>query len=232
MAAIEILKCGPDTNVSELEEFLGRVEKLFREKLNGKYATVKETKHGVTFSRLDDDSIRGNTKCDCVRLQARIPCTPTECKELLLNYDERKKWDDGLVDRSRSDVHLWHEQGINVVHTLSAGAAGGIIKAREFLDMGKTVEESDGGWTHWASSVSFATVPTQRGLVRGSNFPCGLTFRPASDGTECDVTYVIHSNIGGWVPTRLVNSTIAGVLPGLIDKLIEHVRVEKGLTKQ
>lgn len=59
-------------------------------------------------------------------------------------------------------------------------------------------------------------------LVLGFNFATGLECTPTADGTGCELVYMVHSDIGGWVPTALVNKSIGGALTEVVTKLIAY----------
>lgn len=81
--------------------------------------------------------------------------------------------------------------------------AGGIIKGREFLDLGKTVEEN-GGWTHWVCWVGhiykFRRVSFWKESLSSLcmfNFIQSLDFK-GSDGDPPPPVWAQHLRPGLW----------------------------------
>lgn len=95
-------------------------------------------------------------------VQATVPCSPTRCRNELLNYKLRRVWDTvTLTDVSDSSVRVWHgglDNGINLGRTVSKSAAGGAISGREFIDLGRT-RAVGAGWLHVAQSVESPDHP-------------------------------------------------------------------------
>eukprot|EP00729_Bicosta_minor_P025123 gene25123-34745_t len=89
------------TSRADCIAWLQKVDGLYSAKVSGEYKGHKES-NGVTYSKLADSSLRGKTKVECVKLTARIPCTPARCKHIFLEYTERMKWDKtSLADGSQ-----------------------------------------------------------------------------------------------------------------------------------
>lgn len=69
--------------------------------------------------------------------------------------------------------------------------------------------------------------PETPGIVRGFNTPSGWVFEPVpqADGSvHTRVHYHIHSDLKGWLPAALVNSSIAGSLVNFFNDLTASMR--------
>ena len=148
------------------------------------------------------------------------------------------------------------KETMQVIRTLSNQAMGGLISPREFVDLGLTQHREDGSILHIAQSIDHPDFKPTKGFVRGVNFACGMIYAPvrrnsAGDDSNGDkraegdestkgegagegegevvgthVTYVIHSDVGGWLPASLVFKGTTSTMWGILQQL--HTLLENG----
>jgi len=140
----------------------------------------------------------------------RMPFHPAVTAQFLSDGAGRLRWDPNVsrldtlpvADTPRGRVHLLHSQT----------KAVGPIASRDFVDVVAVVRTPSGGYANGGGSVTDARLPEQRGVVRGWNSGGGgWTFEPVeADAGLCTVTYVIHSDLKGWLPSLIINNAIVG----------------------
>lgn len=144
-----------------------------------------------------------------------MPFHPAVTAQFLSDGVGRLRWDPAVsrldcipvADTPRGRVHLLHSQT----------KAVGPISSRDFVDVVAVVRTPSGGYANGGGSVTDPRLPEQRGVVRGWNSGGGgWTFEPVEEaggadaGPRCRVTYVIHSDLKGWLPALIINSAITG----------------------
>lgn len=146
-------------------------------------------------------------KATCV-----LPHTPKAVSEFLQDTQNRLTWDANV---SRLDTTLIEEGPKGKVLILhSQTKAVGPISARDFVDVVAIRELADGCFVNGGASVLDGRFPEQKGVVRGWNSAGGgwhFAPTPGQDGSvHCTVTYVIHSDLKGYLPAFVINSALTG----------------------
>ncbi|CAH1796623.1 unnamed protein product [Owenia fusiformis] len=109
----------------------------------------------------------------------------------------------------------------SVVRTVTHSAAKGLISSRDFVDVTVTVEADDYVATI-AQSVTHSNCPEESGVVRGTNHPCGLICRPEGDKTK--LIHFCQADIGGMLPTSLVESALPSNIVSFYESLREALK--------
>jgi hypothetical protein len=101
-------------------------------------------------------------------------------------------------------------------------ALGGVISAREFVDLmdfevesAKRVMMWSGGADHFAPHNS----PSE-GRILGKNFPGGISVQEQENG-DAQVEMMFHSVVNGWLPHSVVSKAMPGTMVTLAKNLRE-----------
>ena len=104
-----------------------------------------------------------------------------------------------------------------------------VVSARDFCNLQIKRDVPDGTIVSVAYSMPHEACPEEAGYVRGDVLPGSawhLAPVPAADGSggvHSRLTYVIFSDIKGWVPHFAINAAVAETFGTYYSKLREHV---------
>ncbi|EGD80382.1 hypothetical protein PTSG_10634 [Salpingoeca rosetta] len=237
-----------DISWAVAEEALADTRNKFHAKRTAQgYQTVKDdgVVHMERLAKRELKAAGVEHKVECIRLTTVVDIPPSEATRLLNDYEVRKTWEDTLTKESRSDVVVLERdnQTVQVIRTLSNAALGGLISPREFIDLAWTEVQDDGSILHFAQSIDHPDFPHTKGFVRGVNFPCGMLYEPVpasndddddngGDGegdkhTRTKLTYIIHSDVGGWLPASLVFKGTTTTMWTILQSLHAHIRARQ-----
>ncbi|EDQ91343.1 uncharacterized protein MONBRDRAFT_23640 [Monosiga brevicollis MX1] len=181
------------------------------------YTTVKQNDQ-FHLQRLDRGALKAlglKAQADCLRLSGTFQAPPARVHQLLNDYTVRAQWDKAVHPDSDSNI-LTHtvapQKSRQVLRTLTNAVMGGLITAREFIDCAQTQHLDGGLIQHLAASVTVDQFPITKSAVRGTNFPCGMIYTPGDDGQSTHLEYIIHSDIGGWLPQSVVSKGTTNAL--------------------
>ena len=145
-----------------------------------------------------------------------VPFAPAVVAAFMGDGARRLQWDPNVARLDSLPVEHPPPRGrVYLLH--SQTKAVGPISSRDFVDVVAVVELPGGAHANGGGSVVDARLPEQRGIVRGWNSAGGgWTFVPIAPAAgaaaprrvETRVTYVIHSDLKGWLPALVVNSAI------------------------
>lgn len=146
------------------------------------------------------------------RAVTRLACSPKFFCDSCIDPTERKKWDTAVGGHTIVKSHAECD-GVTTIWRLVVNGAFG-VSPRDFVDIG-TVEVDDMGhvWSY-GRSLQADDIDTAS-CVRGANLPgSGWHVRPVKDeltgATHCDCTYVVLTDLKGWLPSSIVNMAMTG----------------------
>lgn len=116
---------------------------------------------------------------------------------------------------------------IDIEAYISLPHLGGLVKPRYFIEARLTRFEEDGrilSAVHFIDPAAsyagecchpdFDALAKKQKLTAAKNLPgCGIAFMPNEDG--CKFFMVMHTELGGWLPSGPVNSESGGILAGM-----------------
>tara|TARA_Y100000780_G_C13625017_1_gene394140 strand:- start:227 stop:916 length:690 start_codon:yes stop_codon:yes gene_type:complete len=167
------------------------------------------------------------------RAVTRLPCSASFFRDSCIAMDERLKWDTAVANYTEllgpgkcgANTTVWH---------LAVNGAFGVA-GRDFVDFGVVEADSDG--TVWSYGQSVQAEDVQSGdCVRGVNYPgSGWRVRPiksGSDSFECECSYVVLSDLKGWLPSAIVRMAMSGQFADFFRLARAHIekRLEGGAT--
>ena len=165
----------------------------------------------------------------------------------LMDMPKRVSWDKSIKSAKthstydlamEKDVKLKKETGSHVTYELSeyttASAAGGLVSPRWFLDARKFLTTKDGTASCFTVDASASgLVEPQSGHVVAKNYNGGASrirrIKTLEDGFEIwQSDSVAHCNIGGWLPTSIVNRETGGAMAGTYESMLLKLVESKG----
>lgn len=157
----------------------------------------------------------------------------------LMDMPKRVSWDKSIKSAKthstykstlKKDVALLKEEGTQVTYELSeyttASAAGGLVSPRWFLDARKFTTTKDGTASCFTVDASGSSlVDPESGHVIAKNYNGGASriqrIEILEDGFEIwQSDSIAHCNIGGWLPTAIVNRETGGAMAGTYESML------------
>eukprot|EP01118_Nematostelium_gracile_P019228 TRINITY_DN883_c0_g1_i1.p1 TRINITY_DN883_c0_g1~~TRINITY_DN883_c0_g1_i1.p1 ORF type:complete len:214 (+),score=67.24 TRINITY_DN883_c0_g1_i1:33-674(+) len=163
-----------------------------------------KSKDGVVVKKTE----KKGTDIPAFKAVGNIKTTPTQFFEEVLNNSHRRRewnpsWDHANV------LDKYEQDGIHfeLYQDAVQGALGGLIGARDFVEI-RNYEERNGGYLFFFTSTTDDRAPPREGYIRGTLFASGYLVEPV--GNEIRVTWITHTDIGGKVPTWMVSKGMTG----------------------
>lgn len=131
--------------------------------------------------------------------------TPERIMEGLKDFSWRLKWDPNLVEAKV--LHYAGPCEPDVVMYRTRPAAGGMISSREFVDARLQIREADDiihMVTRWDQKLGLSC-----NVQRAFNVPGVKSHICREADGAIRMTSFGHSDIGGWIPTQVLNATVA-----------------------
>ncbi|KAL1132613.1 hypothetical protein AAG570_010565 [Ranatra chinensis] len=99
---------------------------------------------------------------------------------------------------------------------------GGIIKGRDFVLLRHWEEKYD--HTIIANiSVSCPWAPHNKKCIRGENGPGCWAIRNCAQDGKCELTWLLNTDIKGWLPEQVVYTSSVNVMLNYISLLRKHL---------
>ena len=134
-----------------------------------------------------------------VRAKGIIPASPEAIFALVSDLDRKKQWDPMFVE-GRVVKEFSPEVKVNYQRFYAPWP----VSHRDFVFMSVLRREPDGTIVFAGSSIDIPSLPDVSGLVRGEMVRGGFILRPHGEG-ETRVTYIVHVDPRGMLPTMIVN---------------------------
>eukprot|EP01065_Artemidia_motanka_P044026 TRINITY_DN6205_c0_g1_i1.p1 TRINITY_DN6205_c0_g1~~TRINITY_DN6205_c0_g1_i1.p1 ORF type:complete len:257 (+),score=73.72 TRINITY_DN6205_c0_g1_i1:87-773(+) len=162
-----------------------------------------------------ESSVVPGSSSRCFRASIELQCRKADdcarrIMDLVTDYAKRPEWDKGIASGTVDEQYSGGEEVVSV------STAGSTISPRWWRDCRRRSTTPDGGVHNYTCAwEDGAKAPS--GLVKGVNHPGGgsavvrCPTRAADPDKDCwKVVMVGHSDIGGWVPTAVVNAASSG----------------------
>ncbi|XP_033097014.1 stAR-related lipid transfer protein 5-like isoform X2 [Anneissia japonica] len=156
----------------------------------------------------------------------RAECTIEAPPEKIINFllpcpkGQRGKWDKSVKE---SSIVENINEDLLVSRTATHSAAMGLISSREFCDLILIKKYAGGILSTNSKSISHSDCPPRDGCVRGFNHPGGTFCIPQSDGST-KVVNIVQTELGGMLPTSLVESAVPSSLINFFVDLEQAVK--------
>ena len=190
------------------------------------------------------------TKAARFKIRTIVHASPDLLSDAANTFPMRLEWDKGMesgeVLRSFTEGDSAVQEGeIKVLTYKTAPAVGGSISSRDFFDirwispikkdgsrMFVTYKLKDIGKNPRDKEV-LGWAPPKNGVIRGENLEAVQYLdvkTPGIPGVEpahTQFTMVSCSEIGGWLPTSVINSACSGSLVDMVEGITDFVEVEE-----
>ncbi|XP_033618913.1 stAR-related lipid transfer protein 3 [Fukomys damarensis] len=190
-----------------VEQILAQEEDWTLEKKN-EYGdavyTVEVPYHGKTFI-----------------LKTFLPC-PAELvyQEVILQPERMVLWNKTVT---ACQVLQRIEDSTVVSYDVSAGAAGGVVSPRDFVNVRRIERRRDRYLSSGIATTHCAKPPTHR-YVRGENGPGGfVVLKSASNPSVCTFVWILNTDLKGHLPRYLIHQSLAATMLEFTFHLRQHV---------
>lgn len=141
-------------------------------------------------------------------------CPPEVMYDMLHDPVYRVQWDESRVDSYKvTQLNANNEIGVYVAKLVRP------ISNRMFLNQRAWHDAGRGEYIIMNTSVTHASVPETRGVVRAFSKISGYLVRPWGDKGGCSVSYLTQSDPRGWIPSTFVNYVTTRLAPSVMEKL-------------
>ncbi|ROT75996.1 StAR-related lipid transfer protein 3 [Penaeus vannamei] len=153
----------------------------------------KETSHGDTVS-----SKVGPKGSKIYKLVGMVEVEPkTLFNEMLFNFENIPTWNKAIT---LGRVVQTIDSCTDVVYQVAAEGPGGVVSARDFVNVRHWKKIGD-CWVSANVSVVHKDEPPQKSIVRGENGPGCWVFSPVAGAPKkCSFQWLLDTDLKGWIP--------------------------------
>lgn len=111
----------------------------------------------------------------------------------------------------------------DILYSVTAETGSGVIASRDFVVLRRRKRK---GALTLLTCVSIATdlVPVKQSVIRGRNGPGGWILRDIpGEPAKTEFIWLLNTTLGGWLPKRLVEQSLAGVMVDTTRDIRKHV---------
>ena len=178
---------------------------------------VVSRQHNLVVSQRPNDLRGGPTMW---RLQARdLDCVPKALAKVMQAEASHPSWNPTLegydVLREDETGSEWPDafgRSTRVTKTTAASECGGLVSSRDFTNLKRTEKRGKRYLVGGLGLEDPEAWPPVSGAIRGRNGHCGWVFAPGTNRNTTDVTWVINSDLSGWLSRGLIDSAISTVM--------------------
>jgi len=222
-----------------VEAFLAQCLSSFEASLNpqtnadGKPWILVNEANGIKIWQSDIPKL----SCKRWKVETEIVGTRDAIFAELNDYANRPKWDSTLASGGVLKSYTTGLDGhaeVSLYYT--APAAGGAVSSREFADLGLIIKHANGGISYINASLQpelrrhIPSIPKAVKGVRGFTQPgSGMRITPLAceagkEPTRFKYTLVNAIELGGWLPSSLINSATTQALTDGTRTMCEHLQ--------
>ncbi|KAG9414229.1 StAR- lipid transfer protein 5 [Aphanomyces cochlioides] len=110
---------------------------------------------------------------------------------------------------------------VEIMLTLTFAMYGGLVSARDFVNVRMSKELPDGGYIVGTTGIEYEGVPVKAGVTRGMNGVMGFLILPHDQGTR--LVWIINTDVKGWILRSLIDAAIPAEMESYILALRKHV---------
>lgn len=154
-------------------------------------------------------------------LKTFLPC-PAELvyQEVILQPERMVLWNKTVT---ACQVLQRIEDSTVVSYDVSAGAAGGVVSPRDFVNVRRIERRRDRYLSSGIATTHCAKPPTHR-YVRGENGPGGfVVLKSASNPSVCTFVWILNTDLKGHLPRYLIHQSLAATMLEFTFHLRQHV---------
>ncbi|KAM7387327.1 hypothetical protein PAMA_009787 [Pampus argenteus] len=154
-------------------------------------------------------------------LKALMQC-PAELvyQEVILQPEKMVQW-----NRTVSGCQILQRVDDNtlVSYDISSGAAGGVVSARDFVNVRRVERKRDCYLSAGMATDHDAKPPCGR-FVRGENGPGGfVVLKSSSNPSICTFIWVLNTDLKGRLPRYLIHQSLAATMFEFMSHLRQHI---------
>lgn len=135
------------------------------------------------------------------------------------NVDSQPVW-----NRSVKESQVVHRinSKTEILYTVSAEAAAGVIAPRDFVCIRRR-KKKDLMTLICVKSIETDLVPVNRSIIRGTNGPGGWVLREVpNEPNTTEFIWLLNTTLKGWLPQKLVEQAIVGVMVNTCNDIAQH----------
>ncbi|XP_014666904.1 PREDICTED: stAR-related lipid transfer protein 3-like [Priapulus caudatus] len=154
-------------------------------------------------------------------LQAEIATSAKEIFRLVIqDISKAPLWNPTLLE-NRVLQHV--NEHVDVIYTVTADVGAGTVSSRDFVTA-RCIEKRDGVYLSAGCGTNHAEMLPTNKYVRGENRVAGYVIKSAPNNPDkCIFTWVVNSNLKGWLPQALVEQGIATMMVDYMSYLRKYV---------
>ncbi|KAK7071928.1 StAR-related lipid transfer protein 3 [Halocaridina rubra] len=124
------------------------------------------------------------------------------------------------------------DSSTDVVYQVAAEGPGGIVTARDFVNVRHWKKIGD-NWVSGGISVIHDDEPPQKSIVRGENGPGCWVFRPVEGTTKkCSFQWLLDTDLKGWIPQYVIDQALTHAMIDFMNCIRSYAPVIKGNTSE
>ncbi|XP_058509781.1 stAR-related lipid transfer protein 3 isoform X2 [Solea solea] len=154
-------------------------------------------------------------------LKAFMQC-PAELvyQEVILQPEKMVQWNKTV---SACQILQRVDDNTQVSYDVSAGAAGGVVSARDFVNVRRVERKRDCYLSAGMATEHDAKPPTGR-FVRGENGPGGfVVLKSSSNPSVCTFIWVLNTDLKGRLPRYLIHQSLAATMFEFMSHLRQRI---------
>ncbi|OQR90199.1 hypothetical protein THRCLA_09410 [Thraustotheca clavata] len=159
------------------------------------WSYVKESDNVIIYRGVND-----NSPWNCIKAIATVNCSADELAKQLNDPDQMSNFDE-MTDNCRVIEQL-NPTGTTSIRYVQAKPVFPTT-ARDFLVV-TTEHRMKDTIIIGTKSIQHEAVPLNRSYVRANTHVSGYIIRPLSS-TQCQVTLIVHMDLGGYMPAYVIN---------------------------
>ncbi|CAK9830918.1 Steroidogenic acute regulatory protein-like [Anthophora retusa] len=126
-----------------------------------------------------------------------------------------------LVSESKKLQYI--DENTDIVYQATSPYGGGMIGARDFIILRHRIQYSNYYLT-CGTSVPLPSIPNRSKVVRAeNNISCWAAERLPNGENKSRVTWIINTNLKGWIPQKIVDKSMSTALIEVISSLRIHL---------
>ena len=206
----------------ELQKLNEELFEIVSEQLQSKDWTTCHTHQGIQVEKKIYENHK--SKSPVYRATCYIPTTCQEVVASFENIERRVSWGTELEEMKmitpEGDLKL--PSNATIVYSKTKSQFGGMISPRDFIDLSciKVNQEDGSHWIYY-QSIELDQMPHHPHVVRGFNHAAGTLAVPHGKGSM--VTVSLHVDIGGSIPSWVMNSATPNAVANLLHGLKSHI---------
>ncbi|XP_052389326.1 stAR-related lipid transfer protein 3 isoform X2 [Carassius gibelio] len=141
-------------------------------------------------------------------------------KEVILQPEKMVQW-----NRTVSVCQILQrvDENTMVSYDVSAGAAGGVVSPRDFVNV-RRVECRRDCYISAGMATSHSSKPPHSRYVRGENGPGGfVVLKSSSNPSVCTFIWVLNTDLKGHLPRYLIHQSLAATMFEFMSHLRQHI---------